>query len=177
MVRKFKSHVGLRFIEEKSADENTFAPLDILDYIYGVLHSRKYREKYREFLRIDFPKIPYPSNREYFLQIVQLGGQLRNLHLLNGVSIETSFPISGTNTVSKPHFANNRIYINEEQYFGEVSKEVWTFPIGGYVPAQKWLKDRKNRILTADDIFHYQKILTALAHTIDVMDKIDTIIE
>ncbi len=176
VVEKFASYVGLQFTEEKTDSENTFAPIDILDYIYGVLHSRKYRTKYLEFLRIDFPKIPYPFNQEYFLKIVNLGAQLRNLHLLNGVMLETSYPISGTNVVSKPRFVNDRIYINEEQYFGGVSEEIWTFPIGGYVPAQKWLKDRKNRTLTADDIFHYQKILAALSHTISIMDEIDTII-
>ncbi|MBQ3565461.1 MAG: N-6 DNA methylase, partial [Alphaproteobacteria bacterium] len=176
IVQKFASHVGLQFTEEKTSYENTFAPIDILDYICGVLHSRKYRTRYNELLRIDFPKILYPRNREYFLQIAALGEKLRNLHLLKDMSFETSYPITGSNIVSKVHFTNNKVYINSEQYFKGVSEEAWNFPIGGYVPAQKWLKDRKNRTLTADDIFHYQKIIAAITHTIAVMSEIDKVI-
>ncbi len=162
-----------------------FAPIDILDYIYAVLHSPSYREKYKEFLKIDFPKVPYPKDKDTFWQLVKLGDAIRQIHLLESPTVEkyiTQYPENGNNVVVKPRFENNhspafqgRVYINDKQYFDNVPQIAWDFYIGGYQPAQKWLKDRKERKLEFDDIFHYQKIIVALSETDRLMKEIDEI--
>ena len=175
----------------------TFAPIDLLDYIYAVLHSPTYREKYKEFLKIDFPRVPYPTNQETFWKLVKLGGEIRQIHLLESPEVSeyiTQYPIDGDNIVIKPHFviANDseaistnetasclavtgRVYINDTQYFDKVPEIAWNFYIGGYQPAQKWLKDRKGRELGFEDILHYQKIIVALTETDRIMKEIDKI--
>ncbi len=155
-------------------------PEQILDYIYAVLHSPSYREKYREFLKIDFPRVPYPRDRESFLALVAFGGELRSLHLLESPKVEdfiTSYPVAGDNVVESVKYADEKVFINATQYFGGVSESVWTHPIGGYMPAQKWLKDRKGRTLTNDDIMHYQRMIVALAETARVMGEGDRVIK
>ncbi|MBP6935402.1 MAG: DNA methyltransferase, partial [Paludibacteraceae bacterium] len=178
IVNQLAEKMGLTFTNEKEADENTFAPIDILDYIYAVLHSPTYREKYKEFLKIDFPRVPYPKDVETFWQLVKLGGEIRQIHLLESPTVEqyiTQYPIDGTNEVIKPKYENGKVYINETQYFDNVPEVAWNFFIGGYQPAQKWLKDRKERTLEFDDILHYQKIIVALSETDRLMKAIDTI--
>ncbi len=153
-------------------------PKEIFDYVYAVLHSPSYREKYKEFLKIDFPKIPYPKNSKTFKSLVALGAELRSLHLMESSKINnfvTTFPIVGTDEVEKITYKDGKVYINVEQYFGDVSELAWNFYIGGYQPAQKWLKDRKNRILTNADIEHYQRIIVVLSETEKIMRKIDQI--
>ena len=163
--------------------EGEFAPIDLLDYIYAVLHSPTYREKYKEFLKIDFPRVPYPKNGDVFWQLVKLGGELRQIHLLESPAVDqyiTQYPIDGDNVVDKIRFELSligigRVYINETQYFGNVPEVAWNFYIGGYQPAQKWLKDRKGRKLEFEDILHYQKIIVALSETARIMAEIDKI--
>jgi len=153
-------------------------PIDILDYMYAVLHSPTYREKYKEFLKIDFPRVPYPKDQDTFWQLVDLGSQMRQIHLLESPRIEkyiTQYPIDGDNVVTKPKFQDSKVYINETQYFNFVPLMVWGFSIGGYQPAQKWLKDRKGKVLEFEDIQHYQKIIVALSETIRIMEEIDKI--
>ncbi|WP_026461432.1 type ISP restriction/modification enzyme [Adhaeribacter aquaticus] len=178
----------------RPAFRQTFAPIDLLDYIYAVLHSPAYREKYKEFLKIDFPRVPYPQDAETFWQLVQLGGQLRQLHLLESPETEnyiTQYPEDGNNVVEKIRFITydygpvalgepypdylGGVYINETQYFADVPTSAWEFYIGGYQPAQKWLKDRKGRELAFDDILHYQKIIVALKRTAELMKEIDEV--
>tara|TARA_Y100000589_G_scaffold136859_1_gene130939 strand:+ start:43792 stop:46965 length:3174 start_codon:yes stop_codon:yes gene_type:complete len=178
IVKKIEKKLGLTFTPEKEDTPNTFAPIDILDYIYAVLHSPTYRKKYKEFLKIDFPRVPYPKNKETFWQLVKLGGELRQIHLLESPKVEqyiTQYPIDGNNLVEKPAYKNGRVYINDTQYFDNVPKVAWEFYIGGYQPAQKWLKDRKGRQLTFEDILHYQKIIVALTQTDRIMKEIDKI--
>lgn len=178
IVNQLAEKLGLRFTNEQEADENTFAPIDILDYIYAVLHSPTYREKYKEFLKIDFPRVPYPKDKDTFWQLVKLGGEIRQIHLLESPTVEkyiTQYPIDGTNEVSKPKYENGKVYINDEQYFDNVPEVAWNFFIGGYQPAQKWLKDRKGRTLDYEDILHYQKIIVALTETDRIMKEIDKI--
>lgn len=180
IVCTLEKALKLTFTSEKEDTKDTFAPIDILDYIYGVLHSNKYRTKYQEFLKIDFPRIPYPANAKYFFEIAEMGKQLRQLHLMEAPEIKnfiTSYPISGDNEVIKPEYKDGKVYINKTQYFDNVPELAWSFYIGGYQPAQKWLKDRKGRILSYDEILHYQKIIKALVLTNDIMQKIDEIIE
>lgn len=172
IVKQIAEKLSLTFTPEKEQNEETFAPIDILDYIYAVLHSPTYRERYKEFLKIDFPRVPYPDNKEKFWQLVKLGGELRTIHLLENPIVEqyiTSYPIDGTNIVDKPQYIDGKVYINKEQYFDKVPETAWNFYIGGYQPAQKWLKDRKGRELSVDDILHYQKIIVALSETYRIM--------
>lgn len=178
IVNQIAEKLGLTFTNEKEATENTFAPIDILDYIYAVLHSPTYREKYKEFLKIDFPRVPYPKDQDSFWQLVNLGGEIRQIHLLESPKVEqyiTQYPIDGDNVVGKPKYKDGKVFINETQYFDNVPQVAWEFYIGGYQPAQKWLKDRKDRKLEFDDILHYQKIIVALSETDRLMKEIDKI--
>lgn len=178
IVNQISEKLGLTFINEKETTENTFAPIDILDYIYAVLHSPTYREKYKEFLKIDFPRVPYPKDKNTFWQLVKLGGEIRKIHLLESPKVEqyiTQYPMDGDNVVGKPKYKNGKVYINDIQYFDNVPQVAWEFYIGGYQPAQKWLKDRKDRKLEFDDILHYQKIIVALSETDRLMKEIDKI--
>jgi predicted helicase len=152
------------------------SPEDIFDYIYAVLHSPSYREKYKEFLKIDFPRVPYPKDTKTFKKLAAFGAELRSLHLLESPKVNqfiTTYPIAGSDTVEKLAYKNGKIFINAEQYFGNVPEVVWNFYIGGYQPARKWLKDRKGRALKNADIEHYQKIIVALAETDRIMKEID----
>jgi predicted helicase len=176
IVQQIAEKLGLNFTPEKEPTENTFAPIDILDYIYAVLHSPTYREKYKEFLKIDFPRVPYPKDASTFWSLVEKGGAIRALHLLESPLLDTfitTYPESGTNQVGKVRYDNGKVYINETQYFDKVPQIAWEFFIGGYQPAQKWLKDRKDRALTFEDILHYQKIIIALTETDSLMKEID----
>ncbi|WP_171017282.1 type ISP restriction/modification enzyme [Maribacter sp. ACAM166] len=204
IINTIESELGLTFVPEKETEGNicfanstelrddyktTFAPKDILDYIYVVLHSPSYRDKYKEFLKIDFPRVPYPKDQETFWRLVKLDGEIRKFHLLESAQIEeyiTSYPIGGSNKITKKIAKKDwelfdeekqlgRIWINDEQYFDNIPLKAWEFYIGGYQPAQKWLKDRKKRTLTYDDILHYQKIIVALFDTDRIMQEIETI--
>jgi hypothetical protein len=189
IVKEITDKLTLTFINEKETTENTFAPIDILDYIYAVLHSPTYREKYKEFLKIDFPRVPYPKDKKTFWQLVKLGGEIRQIHLLESAKVEdyiTSYPKDGDNTITTKVAKKDwelfdeekqlgRIWINEQQYFDNIPLTAWEFYIGGYQPAQKWLKDRKGRELSYEDILHYQKIIVALSETDRLMKEIDKI--
>ncbi len=185
VVAQIAQKLGLEFTVEKTQKKGTFAPIDILDYIYAVLHSPKYREKYKEFLKIDFPRVLYPADAKTFWKLVDLGGQIRQIHLLESDVVDnfiTSYTVEGENEVEqRPKFNLNKktglgkVFINETQYFDNVPATVWEFYIGGYQPAQKWLKDRRNRKLTFEDINHYQKIIVALSETNRLMKEIDKI--
>jgi len=189
LVKQIAECLGLTFIPEKEERKGTFAPIDILDYIYAVLHSPSYRESYKEFLKIDFPRVPYPKDQETFWQLVKLGGELRSLHLLESPKVEqfiTTYPQDGDNTITRKITKNDyettdkqkqigRVWINDTQYFDNVPQIAWEFYIGGYQPAQKWLKDRRGRQLNFDDILHYQKIIVALTETDRIMKEIDGI--
>ncbi|MDO8659820.1 MAG: type ISP restriction/modification enzyme [Candidatus Parcubacteria bacterium] len=156
-------------------------PENILDYIYAVLYSPIYREKYKEFLKIDFPRVPYPGDKDKFKKLVALGRELREFHLLESPKMNnfiTTFPEAGSDTIEKKFlkYKNEKVYINGSQYFGGVPESAWNFFIGGYQPAQKWLKDRQGRKLTNADIEHYQKMIVALTETGRIMEEIDGLV-
>ncbi len=156
------------------------APEDILNYIYAVLYSPDYRQKYKEFLKIDFPQVPYPDDKKQFESLVALGKELKELHLLKSPKVNqyiTSYPVMGSDEVEKISYEGGNVFINNKQYFGDVPEIAWNFYIGGYQPAQKWLKDRKGRKLTNEDIEHYQKIVVSLVETDRVMKLIDETIQ
>lgn len=150
------------------------SPEDIFDYIYGVLHSPHYRAKYKEFLKVDFPRIPYPKNADEFEHYRACGNALRELHLMHNVpESPVRFDIEGSGEVEQISYSDNRVYINKEQFFEHVPEAAWSFFIGGYQPAQKWLKDRKGRKLSYDDIQHYRQIISVLLETDRIMKQID----
>jgi predicted helicase len=209
IVDQIAKRLGLAFVSEKEGEvcfagsaevrpeyRQSFAPIDILDYIYAVLHSPAYREKYKAFLKIDFPRVPYPADAEVFWKLVALGGELRQIHLLESPKVAqyiTRYPVGGDNVVGKIRFeaenvqdlegfenlpglsSKGKVFINEAQYFDGVPEVAWSFYIGGYQPAQKWLKDRKERTLDFEDILHYQKIIVALTETDRIMREIDLV--
>ncbi|OXT00531.1 DNA methyltransferase [Notoacmeibacter marinus] len=162
----------------------------IFDYIYGVLHCPAYRETYAEFLKIDFPRVPYPPSPEVFWDVSEKGGRLRRLHLMENDAVnDTPYQFQGEapegedGVVGKPFFVEagdgiGLIAINGTpkapgQHFKNVPTIAWEFFIGGYQPAQKWLKDRKGRELNFDDLRHYQKIIKILSETDRIMETIE----
>ncbi|MGV0998223.1 MAG: type ISP restriction/modification enzyme [Fluviibacter sp.] len=148
----------------------------VFDYIYGVLHTPSYRQTYAEFLKTDFPRIPWPETPVGFWATSDLGGQLRRLHLMEAATVGTpAYPFTGNGdgVVTQLRFADSRVWINDEQGFDAVPEIAWNFYIGGYQPAQKWLKDRKGRALSFDDIKHYQKIIQVLVKTDRLMKLLE----
>jgi len=183
-VQKIASSTGLTFEEEKTGGKNRFAPIDLFDYVYAVLHSPSYREKYLEVLKIDFPRVPYPAGADQFRRLADIGAELRKLHLMEHPALDvliTKFPAKGSGVVEKVLWepsgdgTKGRVWINAEQFFGEVPADAWDFCIGGYRPAQKWLKDRKDRELCPDEIVHYQRMIAALKMTGEIMGQLKSL--
>lgn len=164
-------------------DESDEAAKAILDYIYGVLHCPAYRETYAEFLKIDFPRIPWPSSPEVFQELSEKGNQLRRLHLMEPSAMgEAKYPLHGEGdteiAAGYPKYKAGaaglgEVFINEHQRFVGAPEVSWTFWIGGYQPAQKWLKDRRGRQLSTEDLIHYQRILKVLSETDRIMKTIE----
>jgi len=151
------------------------SPESVLDYIYGILHSTSYREMYKEFLKIDFPRVPVPNDDAEFNHFSGFGNRLRTLHLMESPVMddyETTYPEPGDNLVEKIKYDNGKVYISNHQYFGNVPEAAWSQYVGGYQPAQKWLKDRKSRNLSNDELDHYQRIIKILIETNKIMREI-----
>ncbi len=173
------------FEELKKNFKKEVTPEEIFYYIYSVLYSNTYRTKYAEFLKTDFPRVPFTKDYKVFVQLGKLGKQLTDLHLLKSKDLEktiSKFPINGSNKVEKPLFDttqhnSGKVWINKEQYFNGIREEVWQYQIGGYQVCEKWLKDRKERKLTTEEIKTYCKIVTALSKTIDLQKEIDKYFE
>ena len=167
---------------------DSLAAEDVFSYLYCVFHSQGYRSRYAELLRGDFPRLPLTSDKELFTALVQKGAELVSLHLMESPKLAnfiTRYEQPGGHMVEKVRYSEpnpkaaikaGRVYINGAQYFDGAPKEVWEFQIGGYQVCEKWLKDRKGRKLSSDDIDHYQKIVVALNETIRLMREIDEII-
>jgi predicted helicase len=148
----------------------------ILAYIYALLHAPSYRARYAEFLRRDFPRIPLPPNREAFERLAALGQELIALHLLEHPDLHIplcKFPVAGENKVERVRYEQGRVWMNERQYFEPVPSEAWAFRVGGYPVCEKWLADRKGRVLSFDEILTYQRIVSALARTVEVQGQVD----
>jgi hypothetical protein len=184
---------------------DSFSPEDVFHYMYAIFHSPTYRNRYAEFLKIDFPRLPLTSDVNLFRTLGKLGKELIGLHLLREDTkglrkLITEYPHAGSDEVAKGYpkylaanepepgtgkpLKHGRVYINGGepaqsdfgQYFEGVSPEVWNFHIGGYQVCEKWLKDRRGRTLTNDDLTHYQKTVKALSETIRIMTEIDAAI-
>jgi len=161
------------------------SPEEIFHYVYAILYAPAYREKYAEFLRMDFPRIPFRSDRELFLKMAQLGERLTGLHLLTSPELNPPacrFEGEGNYRVGKGKTeglrydpTEQRVDINATQHFAPVPEAVWTYRIGGYQVCEKWLKDRRERRLELDDIRTYCRIVTALKLTIDLQEEINVL--
>ena len=178
---------GLAFTPDGTGDLSaTFGPEDVFHWCYAVLHSPEYRRRYADFLKADFPRVPLPANGALFAELAALGARLAALHLLEAegeAGDAPAFDVGGGNRVDRVRYtepaagAGGRVWINKTQHFEGVSPETWAFTIGGYRPAEKWLKDRKGRALDYDDIGRYQGICAALAETPRLMARIDGAID
>jgi predicted helicase len=185
-IDQLKAKIKLDYIPDGKGDlKNTFGPEDVLAYIYAVLHSPAYRKRYAAFLKIDFPRIPLPDGKVMFSKFAETGFELMSLHLLEADILEDKkhqpvYPVEGGNEVEKgyPSYVadadkpgKGRVHVNKEQYFEGVRPDVWEFHVGGYQVCNKWLKDRRGRTLSYDDIEHYKKITVSLGRTIIIMEQ------
>ncbi len=166
-------------------------PEDIFYYIYAVFYSDTYRTKYAEFLKTDFPRVPFTKDKRLFKKLAEYGKRLADLHLMQ--SPELDFPVvkfQGTSACAEQSAAgrgNKRVdkikydkegesvYINNDQYFEGLEENIWQYRIGGYQVCNKWLKDRKGKVLSLNDIKHYCKLAAAIKHTINIQKSIDEI--
>ena len=161
------------------------SPEEIFHYIYAILHAPTYREKYAEFLRTDFPRVPFAGDRKLFAALAALGTRLADLHLLTSPELDPPtcrFEGQGDAVVARTKAQGfnydtdaQRMYINKTQYFGPVSPEVYEYQIGGYQVCDKWLKDRKERRLDLDDIRTYCRMVTAIGLTLAIQQELDTV--
>ena len=154
------------------------SPEYIFNYIYGILYSNAYRKKYAEFLKTDFPRVPFTKDYKLFQKLADKGEQLVELHLLK--SKKLAKPIakcegSGDLRVIKVSYdeKKQRVHINPDKYFTGIPSEVWVYHIGGYQVAEKWLKDRKGRTLSSEEIATYANVVTAIAKTIKIQESLD----
>lgn len=203
-VKTIETATGLAFVSDGAGDlKKTLGPEDVLGYIYAVFHWPEYRRRYEPLLKLDFPRVPplgaYGEDAsERFVTFSRLGRQLLDIHLLEEHALDDAqlqYPIKGDDMVAKgyPVYVpagtemvkkgkvklagsgeDGRVYINREQYFEGVEAEVWEFQIGGYQVCEKWLKDRRGRKLSYDDMMHYEQIVAALRGTITLMAEIET---
>lgn len=150
------------------------SPEQVFDYVYGVLYTPSFRHAYANFMVSGFPRIPIPDSDEAFEEIGQLGGQLRELHLLKKkLPVETTYPVAGDDIVQDVRYVDGAVWINKTQFFGNVSESAWHQFIGGYRPAYQWLQDRRRDSLTNADLTHYQQVIAILERTAELMAELD----
>ncbi len=183
-VEDLAEKMDVNFVtDQRSSDDRVVKPEHVFHYSYALFHSPTYRTRYAEFLKIDFPRLPLSGNLELFRALARLGGDLAALHLMESPKLDK--PITkwkGTtpsSEVEKITYADDTVWIDKAKTegFRGVPENAWNFHIGGYQVCEKWLKDRKGRKLSTDDITHYQKIVVALNETIRIMSEIDEVIE
>jgi predicted helicase len=167
--------------EFRSALEKTLAttvsPEELLDYVYAVLHSTKYRATYDSLLRKDYPHIPFPSERQIFAKMASLGRNLVEMHLFKTpMKSTTTYPSQGSDSVDKVSYDSKtrRLYINDSQYFGNITEDVWGCQVGGYRVLEKYLKERLGAKLSSLEIDAFGKIAFVLKNTIDTVKEIDS---
>ena len=177
-IRGLSERLGLSFVSDGHGDfKVSFGPEDVLRYVYAILHSPTYRSRYAESLKTDFPRVPLIADAGLFRTLCEKGAELVSLHLMHRVGpTKAAFPVKGTNMVEKVRYAQGGVWINDSQFFDGVPESVWQFRVGGYQVCEKWLKDRKGRKLSHDDLVHYQGIVANVAETIRLMEEIDAAI-
>jgi predicted helicase len=191
-VRRYEQHLQLRWCPTGARGNRDFSPEDVLFYSYAVFHSPTYRTRYAEFLKIDFPRVPLPGSLQLFRSLSALGGQLAGLHLLESAKVAepiTSFRGPKNPVVGRVGWSDDTVWLDAgaakdalsstagTMGFVGVPSDVWNVHVGGYQVLEKWLKDRKGRTLSTGDVEHYQKIVVALSETIQIMTKVDTVID
>jgi len=185
-IKDFSKRLKLKFVHQGIGNlKKTFGPEDIFYYIYSILHSHVYRNRFLDFLSRDFPRIPLTKNKKLFAGLRLKGEKLASLQMMEkeGPSV-VKYPVPGNNKVDQISYVEpdkengkGKVWINNEQYFEGVNPDIWQFHVGGYQVCQKWLKDRKGMYLEYDDLNHYQKIVSAISETIKIMNEIDEIID
>ena len=153
-------------------------PQTVFDYVYAVLHHSRYRNRYKELLRLGFPRIPYPKSKEQMEALAAIGHDLRQLHLLEDLpaginALGISYVGQGNDVIDDYEWNNNTVWINKDNGFQGVSEDVWSFYVGGYQPMQKWLQYRKKQRLTTDEILHYERMAYAIRESISLIKKLD----
>jgi len=156
------------------------SPENIFNYIYAVFFANAYRKKYGEFLKIEFPRVPFTSDSSIFQRLARIGEELVDIHLLRSKKLDSPTAKcegKGSLSVEKPTYVDGqkRIYVNGNKFFGPVSRNVWEYHIGGYQVAYKWLKNRKGRTLSSEEVSHYCRMLTALEETIRIQASLDEV--
>ncbi|MDP9179058.1 MAG: hypothetical protein M3O61_15380, partial [Gemmatimonadota bacterium] len=185
LIELLSSHLRLKLSALDEAEkEDTYSVLDVTGYVYSILYSPTYRERYGEFLMVDFPRIPFARRAKLFLALAQEGRQLISLHLGDTKpKVEVTFPESGSDEIEQILYRDpigktpGRVYINSEQYFSGIDPKSWAFQIGGYQVCHKWLKDRKGEQMSFGDLARYQLIVGAIAETRTRMSRIDDLIK
>lgn len=182
-LKALENKIHIKFSSASNSEGHfaTFGAEDVFHYMYAVFHSPTYRSRYAEFLKIDFPRLPLTSNVALFRQLCGLGKELVSYHLLEveGQKSKVKWVKGHSSIVAKgyPKYDDGKVYINAEAHFAGVPADVWEFHIGGYQVCEKWLKDRRERELSAEDIVHYGKVVSALGETIRIMAEVDEVIE
>lgn len=169
---------GLAYLKEKRKQRCFFSPIDILDYLIAILSCPTYRQKYNEYLKDDFPRVQLPNSKISFVKMIEKGTRLRKLLLLEAEDIDpftVGFSVQGTNRIDRVKYDTKKVWINDSQFFGDVSNRVWEFEIGGYRPAELWLKVRKSQVLDFTEIIHYQKIVASIELILETKIEIDEI--
>ena len=177
IINQFELILNLKCTDDGISNKS-FHPIDILYYIYSVLNSKLYLTKFKELLNIGFPLVKYPNNEKEFKKLVKLGKELIQLHLMEEIkdNDKIKYPVSGNNYVDKINYTDNKVFINDTQYFSNISSKVWSFFIGGYQPVKKWIKDRKGKTLNNEQKKHYMSIIYVIEETIKLQAKIDEVI-
>jgi len=178
-MNKRESNISFKVIQTLSkAYKKQPGPEEIFCYIYAILYSNIYRQKYAEFLKMDFPRVPFTKDGRLFSKMADYGNRLVELHLLKSPELEqpvVKFQGEGDNRVEIVRYEKERVYINDNQYFEKIPENIWQYQIGAYQICDKWLKERKGKKLSLEDIKHYCKIVAALKKTISIQNKIDEI--
>jgi len=182
-IKRLQNSLDIEIQTVKNGFEASSTVHLIADYMYAVFLSPIFRTRYKDKLKIDFPRLPLTSNLELFHLLSQLGEEMVALHLMESPKLNT--PITQwrgstpSKEVEKVTYSDETVWIDKGQTegFQAVPENVWNFHIGGYQVTQKWLKDRKGRRLTYDELNHYQKIVVVLRETVRLMKEIDEVIE
>lgn len=178
-LKKFCKPAKLSMVttETEKKKENQFIPEELVYYIYAVLSAQKYSKDFSAFLKSDHPYVPVPETAEAFFSLSALGNELAQVTMMRNVTpraeLKTTYPVSGSSNIDRAKYENGNVYINSTQYFGNVSPEAWNYIAGRHQPAELWLKHRKGRILTANEIIYYQQMLAAIEKTISIKEKIN----
>lgn len=181
VIAEFSKAIGLEFTPFSEYDDgkHSFGEKDIFYYMYAILYSEQYRSKYYEFLKAEYPKVPYPSGIRMFAKLRTIGQKLVNAHTMQDIlpsTHGTAFVSEGGNTVEKLTFKGRNLYINKKSYFSNISDAEWEYVIGGYQVMQRWYKDRKNRTLSNHEISTFLQIIEIIRLTRELQEQIDKIV-